>query len=82
MKRKDLFLIGTIAVVSAVASWIISSRVFVAPSNRQQPVEVVDVIKADFPLPDKDFFNHDSINPTTNSGLEDTNSNPFNGASQ
>ena len=82
MKQKDLILIGAIALFSAVASWLISTKVFVAPTNRQQPVEVVDVIKADFPLPDKRFFNTDSINPTTNSGLEDTNNNPFNGTTQ
>jgi len=48
MKQKDIALIILIAGVSAVASFFISNKLFVTPSNRQQQVEVVDPINASF----------------------------------
>lgn len=83
MKQKDIAVIIVVAVISAVVSFIVAGRIFVTPENRQQEVEVVDVISTDFDLPDSRYFNADSINPTVDSELGvDTNENPFNGTSQ
>lgn len=80
MKQKDLALLAAVAVFSAIFSWIISSKVFVTNTARQQQVEVVDKLTTNFPLSDPRFFNKNSINPTKDSGLEATNENPFNGS--
>jgi hypothetical protein len=81
VKQKDLALIIVITVVSAVLSFILSNKIFVTPSNRQQKVEVVDDIKSKFDLPNPKYFNTNSIDPTqqTHPG-SDNNQNPFNGA--
>lgn len=79
MKQKDVTLIIIIAFLSAIVSFILSGKLFVTPANRQQPVEVVDVISTQFKLPDSRYFNSNSINPTVNSQLgTDTNQTPFN----
>ncbi len=82
MKQKDVAVILVIAFISAIASFLISGRLFVTPANRQQGVEVVDVISTQFILPDGRYFNSESINPTTNSQLDSTNQTPFNSSTQ
>lgn len=83
MKQKDIALIVGIAGISAIVSFVVSGKLFVTPSNRQQQVEIVDPITASFQEPDKKYFNTNSINPTQNSSIgSDNNQNPFNGASQ
>lgn len=80
MKQKDIALIIVIAFVSAIASFFISNKLFVTPANRQQQVEVVDPINAQFQQPDNKYFNSKSIDPTQSSQLgADNNQNPFNG---
>lgn len=83
MKQKDLSVIIVVAFLSAIISFVLSGKIFVTPENRQQAVEVVDSVTADFQLPDSRYFNSNSINPTLDSQLgTDTNQNPFNGTSQ
>ena len=83
MKQKDLSVIIVVAFLSAIISFVLSGKIFVTPENRQQAVEVVDPVTADFKLPDSRYFNSNSINPTLDSQLgTDTNQNPFNGTSQ
>lgn len=83
MKQKDVAMIIVVAFISGMLSYFISTRIFVTPKNRQQRVEVVDKITAEFSPPDKRFFNSDSVNPTLNSTLGNgSNPNPFNGASR
>jgi hypothetical protein len=80
MKQKDITLIVVIAVISAVVSFVVSGKLFVTPSNRQQQVEVVDPITATFQTPDKKYFNTSSINPTQTTSIgSDSNQDPFNG---
>lgn len=82
MKQKDIAMIIVVVFVSGVLSFFISRLFFAAPKDRQQKVEVVDVITSDFPTPDKKYFNKDSINPTQLIHIGDTNNpNPFNGTS-
>ncbi|PID30722.1 hypothetical protein CSA80_04320 [Candidatus Saccharibacteria bacterium] len=82
MKQKDIAVIVAVALLSAIISFILSTRLFVTPENRQQEVEVVDVITADFEKPNSDYFNEESINPTQNSQLNSTNPTPFKATEQ
>lgn len=82
MKQKDIATIIVVAFIAAVSSYLIANRVFVTPQNRQQTFQVIDVLTDDFGPPDARFFNAQSINPTRNTGLDNTNQTPFNGASQ
>lgn len=64
MKQKDIALVVIIVFFSAIISVVVSQQLIVPPKNRQQKVEVVQKIDTDFPLPDKDYFNPNAINPT------------------
>jgi hypothetical protein len=82
MKQKDLVLIIVIAFISGIVSFIVSTKVFVKPANRQQKVEVVDPISSDFQTPDKRYFNSESIDAAPSAQIgTDNNQNPFNGSS-
>lgn len=77
MKSKDISLIVVIAVVSAVISVILSGLI-VPSSDRNQSVEVVEPISADFNRPPEEYFNSNSVNPTREIQIQvDPNSNPF-----
>ena len=83
MKQKDYAVIFVVAIVSAVISFVVSNKLFVTSSNRQQQYEVVDAINPDFQDPNPKYFNPSSINPTPNTQLGTTNNqNPFNGSNQ
>lgn len=78
MKQKDIALIILVSFVSAIASFFISNALFTSPRNRQQQVEVVEKITADFPDPDPKYFNTNAINPTQLIEIgEDPNLQPF-----
>jgi hypothetical protein len=78
MKQKDLALIIVIAVIGGVASLFISKLIFVNPKTRQQQVEVVQPITAEFPSPSPAYFNSSSIDPTKLITIgQNANSNPF-----
>lgn len=82
MKQQDLGIIVAVAFLSAIISFLVSNKLFVTPENRQQKVEVVDAIVADFNKPSERYFNIDSINPTQISQLSSTNQTPFNAPKQ
>lgn len=83
MKQKDIALIIVIVVISAGISLFISKAIFASPKNRQQQVEVVQPITANFPQPDTSYFNSSAFDPTQliNVGQNAT-TNPFNSTSQ
>ena len=64
MKQKDIALIAVVVVASAVVSFVVSRLLFATPHDRQQKVEVVTPITADFPIPDDKYFNEKSVDPT------------------
>lgn len=64
MKQKDIALIIVVVFISAVISILVSKLVFAKPANRQQKVEIVQPISADFPQPDSHYFNSTSFDPT------------------
>lgn len=64
MKKNDIALILVVGFVSAVFALILSNVFISSADNRQEEVEVVGEIVADFPEPDKEFFHEKSLNPT------------------
>lgn len=83
MKQKDVALIIVITFISAVVSLVISQLVFAPPQNRQQAVQVVPAITANFPSPDSRYFNSQSIDPTQLIQIgNNNNTDPFNGGGQ
>ncbi len=79
MKQQDVALIIVIAAISATISFVASDLIFVTPANRHQKVEVVDVITPSFRQPSSKYFNSNSIDPTQNTALGGSNTNPFGG---
>ncbi len=83
MKQKDIALILIIIVVSAAISLFVSNSVFSSPKNRQQSVQVVQVITTDFPSADSRYFNSNAFDPAKLITIgQNSNSNPFSGSSQ
>jgi hypothetical protein len=78
MKRKDIALIVVIIFFSAVISLFVSKAIFASPKNRQQEVEVVQPITADFPQTDSRYFNKKAFDPTQQINIgQGGNSDPF-----
>jgi hypothetical protein len=79
MKQKDIVLIIIIIFFSAIISLFVSKSIFASPKNRQQQVEVVQPITADFPKPDSRYFNSNAFDPTRQITIgQNANPNPFN----
>lgn len=83
MKQKDIALIVMITVIGAVISYFVSGMLFGGAATRQQEVEVVQPISADFTKPDSNYFNEKSINITKPITIgQQGNSDPFSGSAQ
>lgn len=82
MKQKDIITLVVAVFFAILVSVLASKLIFASPKNRQQQVEVVPVITADFPTPDKQYFNGQSIDPTQLIEIGNNNNlTPFNGSS-
>jgi hypothetical protein len=80
MKQKDVALIIAIAFIAGIISLLISNAIFASPKQRQQKVEVVQPITADFPNPDSHYFNKDAFDPTKTITIgQNANADPFKG---
>ena len=78
MQKKDITTIVITTIVSAVLSFIICNLLITSPKNRQEKVEVVKPITAEFKNPSDKYFNDKSINPTQLITIgNDTNNQPF-----
>ena len=75
MKQKDILLIVVVVVVSGVFSYTLSNFLVASPKNRNEQVEVVEPISADFNTPKKDdkYFNAQAIDPTLIIKIGDSN---------
>ncbi|HVX47974.1 MAG TPA: hypothetical protein VHA05_01310 [Candidatus Saccharimonadales bacterium] len=83
MKQKDIALIILIVAIAGILSMFISKQIFATPKNRQQKVEVVQPITADFPKPDERYFNSQSFDPTQTITIGgNANPDPFSGKPQ
>jgi hypothetical protein len=79
MKQKDIALIAILAIVSGTLSLFVSRALFNSQKDRQQKVEIVDVITSDFPAPPAKYFNAASVDPTQLIQIGGSNNpNPFN----
>lgn len=79
MKQKDIGIIIAIVIVSAILATV-ASKFLIKPAQRQQKVEVVLPISADFPAPDTRFFNNTALDPTQQIQIGDSNNtDPFKG---
>lgn len=79
MKQKDFMLILVIVFVSGVFSLVLSNFLFTSGDKRQEKVEVVEPISADFVQPSTKYFNSDSVDPTKLITIGENNNNqPFN----
>lgn len=78
MKLKDKGLIFAAIIFAGIFSLVLSN-VFLNPaSKRQATVEVVAPITAEFNRPDSRFFNAESVNPTQQIRIGDSeNQSPF-----
>jgi hypothetical protein len=81
MKQKDIIVLVAVAIVSAIASLLLSKSFFATPKDQSQKVETIDKITATFPYPSKKYFNAQAVNPAQLVEIGDnTNQNPFNAA--
>lgn len=48
MKQRDLFAIGTLAIIVAVAAWILTNQFIATPENKTAQVETVAPYRTDF----------------------------------
>lgn len=79
MKQKDILLIVVVVIISGVFSMLLSKVVFPEAKTRQEKVEVVQPITAEFNKPDAKYFNANSIDPTQIIRIGDNNNTkPFN----
>ncbi len=80
MKQKDLLTIAVVIIISGVISFVLSGMFFSSSEQRSQEVEVIDEISSDFPKPNKEYFNAESVNPAQPVEIGgSTNANPFAG---
>ncbi len=79
MKTKDIGVLIVVAIVSAVASIIISGKIFTTPEDRKEKVETVEAISTEFNRPSSVYFNSQSINPVRDFEIQFEQSNPFSG---
>jgi len=78
MKRKDLMLIGFVALIGSAISFFVSNSLISPPSDRRQSVEIAPAIDTDFQRPPSDYFNQESVNPTQTIEIgDDQNDQPF-----
>ena len=80
MKQKDYVIIVIFVFLGAILSLGVSKLLIGGPKALQQ-AEIVQPISADFPLPDKKYFNTNAIDPTKTIKIQDNNNvSPFDDA--
>ena len=88
MKKHDLMLIGLVAFIAIIFSFIISNSIFGNQKKNAIKVPVVTPISSKFPLPQTDdnykpFFNSNALDPTQLIQIGNSNNQvPFNQTNQ
>lgn len=78
MKSKEIMLLVIVGAVSAVIAIFISNSLISGDKNRNETVEVVPLISAEFNRPPSEYFNENSINPTLTIQIDEQgNQQPF-----
>lgn len=81
MKSKDWTTIVVIIILSSVVSLGLTNLVIGTRKTNRLKVEQVEVLSSEFTLPNKKYFNSNSINPTQDIKIgEGANNNPFGSA--
>lgn len=79
MKQKDVLVIVTVAIVSGILSFVISSFLFGGSKSYKLTAPKIEPISSEFKLPDEQYFNKQSLNPTKDITIGDSSNNtPFN----
>lgn len=63
MKQQDIAVLIIIVFIAGVASFFVTNM-FITPSDAKESAETVAPITSEFILPDSEYFNVNSINPT------------------
>mgnify|MGYP000241717513 CR=1 FL=1 len=80
MKGRDLQIILLVAVISGIASVLLTDVFFSSEADRSQKVETAEKITTNFDRPDDLYFNANSFNPAQQIQIgQDPGSNPFQG---
>lgn len=78
MKQQDIATLLIVIFIGGMSAFMVTKFFVTKPENRQEEVEVVSVIDADFKQPDKRYFNGNAYNPTQLITIsEDNNTSPF-----
>lgn len=78
MKQKDIAVIIATVGVSAILSFVLCNQFIDSAAKHNLKAETVELITADFDLPDKTVFNENAINPTKLIEIgPNTNNQPF-----
>ncbi|MDB5168690.1 MAG: hypothetical protein JWO41_46 [Candidatus Saccharibacteria bacterium] len=80
MKQKDIAMVIGIVIVSGIISLVVAKSLFGAQKGNLT-AEVVQKITADFPTPDRKYFNDKSFDPTKLITIsQNDNNDPFSGS--
>lgn len=82
MKQQDIAIVIIIVFFAGIFSFFLSGK-FIKPSSDLKQAETVSAITPEFLIPDSEYFNDQSINPTRTIEIGNTNNpNPFEDESQ
>lgn len=71
MKQKDIIVIIVVVFIAGLASYFISTKLFVKKGDTEQKAKVVEKISTDFNPPSNKYFNKQSVNPTQKINIGD-----------
>ncbi|HOR23547.1 hypothetical protein KBB76_01220 [Candidatus Saccharibacteria bacterium] len=79
MKQRDIVIIVAVAIVSGIFSFAIAKFMFGGEKIYKLTAPTVEPISSEFKLPNEQYFNKQSLNPTKNITIGDSsNTAPFN----
>ena len=79
MKKNDIAIIVIVAIVAGVFSFVIANFIFSKDKTYKLDAPTVQAITADFQLPDKKYFNKESLDLTKDITVQiNSNNQPFN----
>ncbi len=64
MKQKEIVSMIVAGFVGIILAIIVSKLIFIAIGSNSQQIDIVPRISTTFPLPNKQYFNNNSIDPT------------------
>ena len=79
MKQKDIVIVVAVAIISGIFSFAIAKFMFGGEKIYKLTAPTVEPISSEFKLPDEQYFNKYSLNPTKDITIGDSsNATPFN----